>query len=80
VTEPRERSKKAVKETEEQAVKPVEEVQEQVEPTREAEEKAVSPLDEVLGRAERAYATYMEAQQQVARAYRQRWRNYRAGL
>ena len=69
---PKGQSKKDNKEAEEQAVKPLEEVQEQIEELQAgAEESLMKPLDEVLGQAERAYAAYMDAQRQVSKIYKE---------
>ena len=76
MTEPRKQMKEADVEaeevTEEVVTESSEGAQEQVvEDTEEkAEEQPARPLDEVLGQAEKAYAAYMEAQRQVASAYR----------
>ena len=70
--DPKGQAKETDKEAEEPAVQQLEEVQEQVEePSVEAEEAAIKPLSEVLGQAERAYAAYMEAEQQVSRIYKE---------
>ena len=56
------------KEAEKQVMKPLEEIQEQVEESQvEAEWSAIKPLAEVLGQAENAYMAYLEAERQVSR-------------
>ena len=55
-----EQVKKVFGDTEEQAVIS----------TTEASEPVADPLAELLGRAERAYAAFLEAQREVARAYK----------
>ena len=60
----KEQVKEAVKQTEELAVKL----------EAGAPEQVIDPLTELLGRAQSAYAAYMEAEKEVARAYKARER------
>ncbi len=76
------RAKRTAKKAEEPAAGPVAEVaaepietgvrvqEEAVQSGAEPEEKLLEPMADVLARAESAYTTYMEAQKEVARAYR----------
>ena len=41
-----------------------------------AEEVVANPLDELLNNAKKAYATYMEAEQQLSKAYKENWPRY----
>ena len=71
MTNPKEPVKKEEPKAGGEAESPSAEVQEQVVEAPPAGEGArpVEPLVGVLGRAEQAYAAYMEAQKEVARAY-----------
>ena len=60
----KEQVKGAVKQTEEEGLKP----------EAGTPERVTDPLAELLGRAQSAYTTYVEAQKEVARAYEEQER------
>lgn len=67
MTTDRKRSESSAKKNEKQFVKP-KEVEVAVETTK-TEAQIAGPLDEFLGRAQKAYLTYLEAQKDVWKAY-----------
>ena len=68
---PKELAQKNYSEAEEQAVKSLEGIQEQLEESQvQAEEPTMEPLNEVLGQVESAYASYVDAQRQVSKIYK----------